>query len=54
LEDVAAVITFLIVKWIEKHHPQKEYALIVKKANNWLKKQVNSQNYSSLYGNLVK
>jgi hypothetical protein len=52
--DKSAVITFLILKWIEKHHPQKEYALIVKKASNWLKKQSNSQNYPVLYGKLVK
>ena len=32
------VITYLIINWIQKHHPEKQYALIVKKGRSWLKK----------------
>jgi hypothetical protein len=34
------VITFLVAKWIEKHHPQKQYSLLVKKAFNYVRKHV--------------
>lgn len=34
------VITYLVAKWIEKHHPSKQYSLLVKKAFNYIKKQV--------------
>jgi hypothetical protein len=39
LDDRTAAITFLIVTWMEKHYPEKEYSLIIRKAKNWLKKQ---------------
>lgn len=31
-------ITYLVAKWIEKNHPEKQYALIVKKALSFIKK----------------
>jgi len=35
---VIAVITYLVAKWIEKYYPQKQYALVLKKAFNYVKK----------------
>ena len=32
------VLTYLITNWIRKHYPEKQYALIVKKGQLWLKK----------------
>ena len=32
------VVTFLVTLWIQKYHTQKQYALLVKKAQSWLKK----------------
>lgn len=49
LADKEAVITYLIVIWIEKKHPEKEYSLIVKKARSWLKKQARFVEFPSLY-----
>lgn len=49
LADKEAVITYLIVIWIEKKHPEKEYSLIVKKARSWLKKQARFAEFPSLY-----
>ena len=37
-----AVITYLIAKWMSKHHPQKEYSLIVKKGINFATKHSNN------------
>jgi hypothetical protein len=30
----------LVVLWLQKYHPEKQYALIIKKALSWLKKAV--------------
>jgi hypothetical protein len=49
LEDRDAVMTYLIVIWIEKHHPEKEYSLIVRKARSWLKKQKRFSEFPSLF-----
>lgn len=32
------VITYLVINWIKKYHPEKQYALIVKKGQSWFKK----------------
>ena len=32
------VITYLVKLWDQKHHPEKKYGLLVKKAEAWLKK----------------
>ena len=32
------LITKLVMLWMQKHHPQKQYALIIKKALAWLRK----------------
>ncbi len=34
-----AAAAYLIAKWIEKHFPQKQYSLIVKKALNYAQKE---------------
>lgn len=47
-EDRTTAITFLVVAWIEKHHSQNEYTLIVRKARNWLKKQKHFNELPSL------
>ena len=39
---VEIVITQLVIVWMQKHHPQKQYALIIRKANSWLKKTIGS------------
>lgn len=38
--DLTAVITYLIAKWIEKNHPEKQFSLVVKKGFNYVKKVV--------------
>jgi hypothetical protein len=40
--DVTVVITYLISKWIEKHHPGAQYSLVVKKGLNYAKKNSES------------
>ena len=35
---VEIVITYLMMSWMKKYHPEKQYALLVKKAQSWLKK----------------
>ena len=34
------VVTQLAVLWMQKYHPDKKYALILKKANSWLRKEL--------------
>ena len=34
------VITKLVILWMQKHHPEKQYALIIKKAISWLNKSI--------------
>lgn len=34
------VITKLVVAWMQKHHNEKQYALIIKKAISWLNKSI--------------
>ena len=36
--ELIVVITYLIAKWIEKNHPEKQYSLVVKKGLNFAKK----------------
>jgi hypothetical protein len=42
-EFVNAVLTYLIAKWIEKNYPQKQYSLVIKKALNFVKKEIPNQ-----------
>ncbi len=37
------VITKLVILWLNKNHPQKQYSLIIKKAVSWLKKALNEK-----------
>ena len=37
------VVTRLVVSWFQKHHHGKEYALILKKAQAWLRKKTAEQ-----------
>ena len=30
------LMTYLVAKWIEKHHPQKQYSLVIKKGLNFV------------------
>lgn len=54
-KESLAILTFLVAKWIEKHHPEIEYSLLVKKALNWSKKNAaNIKSYSTTYGVYVK
>jgi hypothetical protein len=50
--DVA--ITLLVAGWIEKHHNERVYSLILKKAMNWLKKQEKYQQYSQEYQQYIQ
>lgn len=34
------VITKLVILWMQKHHPEKQYALIIKKAISWLNRSI--------------
>jgi hypothetical protein len=36
----AIIISYAVAKWIEKHHPEKQYALIVKKSFSFIKKSL--------------
>jgi hypothetical protein len=50
-----AAAAYLIGKWIEKNHPQKQYSLIVKKALGYARKEAaNFQDYSALFDKYVK
>jgi hypothetical protein len=54
-KDMVAVLTYLIAKWIEKHYPQKQYSLIVKKAFSYTKKEgYKFEEYSLLYDKYIK
>ena len=37
------VITYLLKLWLQKHHPEKQYGLLVKKAEAWLKKALREE-----------
>jgi hypothetical protein len=52
--DSQIAITYLIVIWIEKYHPEKEYSMIVKKARNWLRKQKGFADLPSLLDAFLK
>jgi hypothetical protein len=54
-EYVTAVLTYLVAKWIEKNHPQKQYSLLVKKALNFVKKEIpNHEEFLKAYQDLIK
>lgn len=36
--SAAVIISYAVAKWIEKYHPEKQYALIIKKAYSFIKK----------------
>ena len=36
--NLVVLITYIIAKWIEIHHPEKQYSLVVKKGFNFVKK----------------
>ena len=46
MKDVVIVVTFLVSKWIEKNHPQKQYSLVVKKGLNYVTK--NAENFEKV------
>jgi hypothetical protein len=54
LDDRRAAITFLIVTWMEKNHPEKEYTLIIRKAKNWLKKQKSANELPNILAAHIK
>jgi hypothetical protein len=35
---ITVVVSYLVAKWIEIYHPQKQYVLIAKKAMSFVKK----------------
>jgi hypothetical protein len=46
--DESVCCTYLIAKWIETTHPEKQYALLVKKAFSWIKKIAKLEELSHL------
>jgi hypothetical protein len=46
--DPSICCTYLIAKWIEKNHPEKQYTLLVKKAFSWIKKTAKLEKISHL------
>ena len=38
--SAALIISYVVAKWIEKHNPEKQYALIIKKAYSFIKKSL--------------
>ena len=39
-DNLIAVVTFLVMRWIEVFHPQKQYALLLKKAMKFIGREV--------------
>ena len=39
-DNLIAVVTFLVMRWIEVFHPQKQYALLLKKAMKYIGREV--------------
>lgn len=37
-----ALVTYLVAKWIEKHHPEKQYSLVIKKGLNFVRQHVDN------------
>jgi len=53
-EYVIAVLTYLVAKWIEKNHPQKQFSLLIKKALNYVKKEIpNHEEFLKAYQDVV-
>lgn len=53
-QAVVIGITYLICKWIERHYPEKQYSLVVKKGYNFIKKQgQNLEVLSKLYEEVI-
>ncbi len=53
-EHAVAVLTYLVAKWIEKNHPQKQYSLLIKKALNFVKKEIpNHEEFLKAYQALL-
>ena len=49
------VVTYLISKWVEKHHPETQYSLVSKKGLNFVKKHAdNFEQLSGLYDKYLK
>mgnify|MGYP000913213207 FL=1 len=47
------MITQLVIKWIQKNHNDKQYALIIKKAQAWVKKYCSEKGISEQELNLI-
>lgn len=47
------VITQLVVNWIQNNHNDKQYALIIKKAQAWIKKYCLEKGFSEQELNLI-
>ena len=53
-EHMVAVLTYLVVKWIEKNHPQKQYHLLIKKTLSFVKKEIpNHEEFLKAYQALL-
>lgn len=47
------MITQLVINWIQKNHNDKQYALIIKKAQAWVKKYCSEKGISEQELNLI-
>lgn len=48
------VITKLVILWMQKHHPEKQYALIIKKAISWLNKSIKENSIDEAILNTIE
>jgi hypothetical protein len=54
-QNPLAAAAYLIAKWIEKNHPQKQYILIIKKAIGYARKEAATfQDYPALFDQYIK
>lgn len=50
-----AAVAYLLAKWIEKHHPQKQYSLIIKKAISFASKDADQfKQFPSLFDQYIQ
>ena len=48
------MITLLVVKWIQKNHPSKQYSLLTKKGISFVKKETDFEALSAAYADIIQ
>jgi hypothetical protein len=48
--EAIAVLTYLIMRWIEKNYPQKQYTLVIKKAKKFVEnRKIDNERLNVIY-----